>query len=390
MNQFSVNPLGGFDPVGAVSALKQQNKAEDAQKLQLEQEENRKAAFSQALDGTPESMENLRKTDPYLFMFMEDRNNKRIQTEGAARNEIKKQTEHNWRLRYKEALTSNNVEAQQALILEAKDDDNNDLEYSAIGKDPEADLVITNAALFEHLKKDGYANLYGGETLKSEDKTANAKDWATYQQLKKQDPESAKQFGQKVGFVSKEGRELSSYHQKQLTKYSDSSVEASSLANEFEVMANDFEKLDPVAGGAGAAYEFLKEATGSEDAVSELKRKYLKIRASQLVKNLPPGAASEKDVQLALSGFPKSTANAGTMASFMRGLSKLQRFEADYSNFRSGYLSENATERGMLQAWKEKSKVEADQLQQQPKPTQTATGPNGEKIGLINGQWVKM
>lgn len=161
MNQFTVTPLGGFDPVGAVSALKQRNAVEDEQKRQIELEENRKKAFSQALDGTPESMKKLAEADPRLFTFMEDRNNKRAQAEGAARNEIKNQTEQNWFLRYDQALSSGDTEAQKALILEAEEDDNNDLEHGNIGQNPEMDKVITKAALFKSLGEKGYENLYG-------------------------------------------------------------------------------------------------------------------------------------------------------------------------------------------------------------------------------------
>jgi hypothetical protein len=353
MNRFSVNPLGGFNPVQAVTNIKQQNRQQDAQEAQLQADRDKKIAFANAATGNPESMRKLAEVDPNLFQWMDQRNSKRAEVEGAENAAVKQQTEQQWLIRYNQALESEDEQAKQALMQEAISDPNNDLEHGAIGKDPEADKTITKAILFNSMGKDAYSQFYGdGGAGKKLDPTANMQDFSTYQDLKKTDPEAAKRFGQKVGFVTKEGRELSPYHQKQLTKYSDSAVEAESLANEFNVIANDFEKLDPVSGAAGGAYEFLKEATGAEDAVSELKRKYLKIRASQLVKNLPPGAASEKDVQLALSGFPKSTANPETMSSFMRGLARLQQFQADYSNFRSQYLSDNATERGMLKAWK--------------------------------------
>ena len=291
MNRFSVNPLGGFNPVQAVTNIKQQNRQQDAQEAQLQADRDKKIAFANAATGNPESMRKLAEVDPNLFQWMDQRNSKRAEVEGAENAAVKQQTEQQWLIRYNQALESEDEQAKQALMQEAISDPNNDLEHGAIGKDPEADKTITKAILFNSMGKDAYSQFYGdGGAGKKLDPTANMQDFSTYQDLKKTDPEAAKRFGQKVGFVTKEGRELSPYHQKQLTKYSDSAVEAESLANEFNVIANDFEKLDPVSGAAGGAYEFLKEATGAEDAVSELKRKYLKIRASQLVKNLPPGA----------------------------------------------------------------------------------------------------
>ena len=213
--------------------------------------------------------------------------------------------------------------------------------------------------------------------------TSNIQDEKYYQELKKTDPERAKRFGQDVGLVSKEGRELSGHNQKNLTKYSDAAVTAQNMGGKFEYLASEFERLDPAAGVAGTAHNFLKEITGSQDAVSEIRTEYMKLRASQLVKNLPPGAASEKDVQLALSGFPSPDANSKHMASFLRGLSKLQAFDEKFNTFKAEFLSEKGHERGMLKAWKEQQPVDIG------KATKTATSATGEKLYLINNEWVK-
>lgn len=190
--------------------------------------------------------------------------------------------------------------------------------------------------------------------------TANIQDHRYYVKLKKTDPEAARQFGMDVGLVSREGRELSGHMQKNLTKYTDAAVAAQNLGGEFEYLASEYERLDPVAGSAGKAYDFMKTATGSEDAVSEIRRKYMKIRASQVVKNLPPGAASEKDVALALSGFPEPDANSKHMASFMRGLAKLQGFDDQFNSFKADYVSEKGHERGMLKAWRDRAPEKVD------------------------------
>jgi len=216
-----------------------------------------------------------------------------------------------------------------------------------------------------------------------EKETSNIQDEKYYQELKKIDPERAKRFGQDVGLVTKEGRELSGHNQKNLTKYNDAAVTAQNMSGKFEYLASEFERLDPASGVAGTAHNFLKEITGSQDAVSEIRTEYMKLRASQLVKNLPPGAASEKDVQLALSGFPSPDANSKHMASFLRGLSKLQAFDEKFNTFKAEFLSEKGHERGMLKAWKERQPVDIS------KATKTATGAAGEKLYLIDNEWVK-
>ena len=193
-------------------------------------------------------------------------------------------------------------------------------------------------------------------------RTAGMKDFQYYQQLKKSDPEAAKAFGQERGFITKEGRELSGHMQKRLSVATDEAIEAENNVGHYNVIADDIEKADIGGGLFGATWkEGFKEITGTQDAVSDLRRKYKGIRASQVVNNLPPGAASDKDIEMAMGGFPSDKASGQQIASFMRGLAKLEQIRADYANFRAEYISEEGSERGMLKAWKE-------QQSQQSKP----------------------
>jgi hypothetical protein len=54
---------------------------------------------------------------------------------------------------------------------------------------------------------------------------------------------------------------------------------------------------------------------------------------------LPPGAASDKDVALAMAGFPPDTADAATMASFLRGMSKLSTYTAVTENAKAEWVN---------------------------------------------------
>ena len=358
-NPFSVNFLGGFDLGGAVDDVAAAyEKRKEKQDLESKREEL-KRLMQGAAGGDAESIEGLMALNPNLGLQFEQREMQRKKALGEQKAKEAKEVELDWLLRYKQASTPEQKDAlkQEALQNPLIDFDESDL---SVG-DNQSNLAI-NAALYSHLGKDGYkALLSDSGGAGSIDPTANIQDYEYYQRLKKTDPEMAKEFGQRVGFVSKEGRELSPYYQKQLTTYTDLATESELNAEKYSVMANDFEKLDPTAGMAGSAFEFLKQATGQEDAVSELRKEYLKLRASQTVKNLPPGAASDKDIELALSGFPKPTANPDHMASFLRGLEKMQRLEAEYNKFKAQYLSERGTERGMLEAWKSQQPKESNQ-----------------------------
>lgn len=230
---------------------------------------------------------------------------------------------------------------------------------------PEEARRVTDEQLALLLPPDQFKNLMaasGQAVASSQDgRTAGMKDFDYFQQLKKSDPEAARAFGQERGFITKEGRELSGHMQKRLSLATDEAIEAENNVGQYNVIADDIESADIGGGLFGATWkEGLKEITGTQDAVSDLRRKYKGIRASQVVNNLPPGAASDKDIEMAMGGFPSDKASGAQIASFMRGLAKLEQIRADYANFRSEYISDNGSERGMLKAWKD----------QQPKQSQ--------------------
>jgi len=76
------------------------------------------------------------------------------------------------------------------------------------------------------------------------------------------------------------------------------------------------------------------------------------VRNSQVVKNLPPGVASDRDIQIAMEGYPTDTTNPETMAAFLRGMAKLERYNEDFNDFAAGYVDKNNGTRGMVDAWK--------------------------------------
>ena len=192
-------------------------------------------------------------------------------------------------------------------------------------------------------------------------KTSQQRNFEQYQALKESSPEDAEAFGKAAGFIDDSGNELSVHLQKRLSTATDTAMASRNASDTMSALADDIEGADFGGGLFGGSWgEAFKRATGNEDAESELRRKYYAIRGSQVVKNLPPGAASDKDIELALAGFPNDNANAKTIASFLRGVAKLEAYNADYNDFAAEYISTNGTERGMIKAWKETGKSAAD------------------------------
>lgn len=90
-------------------------------------------------------------------------------------------------------------------------------------------------------------------------------------------------------------------------------------------------RLEQEGGGRGvftSASEWFKRATGNQDGWTQARQEYIRLRNTQAIKSLPPGPATDRDIELALKGFPPDNADAKTLASFMRGMAKMQQYEA--------------------------------------------------------------
>tara|TARA_R110002012_G_scaffold103010_3_gene242784 strand:- start:2181 stop:3260 length:1080 start_codon:yes stop_codon:yes gene_type:complete len=138
---------------------------------------------------------------------------------------------------------------------------------------------------------------------------------------------------------------------KRVSTFTDSSFKNREEAFRMEDLAKGFKEQDAVGGIRGKAIDAFKEFAGTEDAVSVLKVQFNKIRADRTLSNLPPGAASDKDVELVMQGFLKPTANAQTITSFLQGLSKLSKIQSEKDKFKSEYISTMKREGGMIDAW---------------------------------------
>lgn len=232
--------------------------------------------------------------------------------------------------------------------------------------------------------------------------------------LKSDDPEIAKaaRISLKLEAPAQafKPQKLSAASEKELITSQNLAVESGNNVGRFELLASDFESAD-VGGGLfqGSWLESLKDVTGNQDAVTDLRKRYAAIKGSQVVKNLPPGAASDTDIALALEGFPSKNATGKQIASFMRGLAKIERETQRFNEFKSSYISDKGDTRGMLKAWRDEeskniSLVDATKEQpteslttnpesqrettQQFNEGMTATNPQtGERLIFSNGQW---
>lgn len=106
------------------------------------------------------------------------------------------------------------------------------------------------------------------------------------------------------------------------------STTAYASATQQRDLASRLDSAEARSGIDATGSEAIKRLLGKQDAVTDLRNEYTRIRNSQAVKNLPPGSASDADVALAMQGFPPETANTQTLAKFLRGMAKLNDITA--------------------------------------------------------------
>lgn len=150
--------------------------------------------------------------------------------------------------------------------------------------------------------------------------------------------------------------ELSSGLEKALLDSQDAVVKAQRSSNQFSNLANEFEtRASELPGGVKLKFtEGLKAILGSEDEVTEFRRRFNQVRLSEGLKLLPPGPATDKDVKEAFKGVPRETASPEQVASFLRGAARLARFDAAYNQLKADFITNKRTGAGLNQTWRKK------------------------------------
>jgi hypothetical protein len=123
------------------------------------------------------------------------------------------------------------------------------------------------------------------------------------------------------------------------------SATLASTSKQSAVQFNDLAKrIESAEGGKGAltsATEWFAKASGRQDEWTQIRNEYTRVRNTVAIKSLPPGVATDKDIELALKGIPPETANSATLGSFLRGMAKLQDIDSSINDAKTDWLSQN-------------------------------------------------
>jgi hypothetical protein len=145
---------------------------------------------------------------------------------------------------------------------------------------------------------------------------------------------------EKMSNIQKNLNEIPADTRKLINESAVAAATAQQSAAQFNDLANRIEGL----GGYGklsSLSEFAKSTIGAEGYETSLRQEYTRLRNSAAIKSLPPGPATDKDIQMALSGFPKDTSNSKQISQFLRGMAKLQDIDAAVANAKTDWLAQN-------------------------------------------------
>lgn len=208
------------------------------------------------------------------------------------------------------------------------------------------------------------------DATRSGQATSDQKNWELYQKLLKEDPEAAARFGRSAGFETTEGEKLSAFAEKQLAEASDEYTTASGASSRYLTLADKLEKSSMSGGLRSTWGEYLKEQTGNQDEITALRKEALAISNSEAIKNLPPGPATDRDIQIVMAPFPTEKADPKYVANWLKSMSRLNQKRAEFAEFKSDFIGKN----GSLRDKQGNSLTKAWKLAQQPESPQDQGG----------------
>jgi len=139
-------------------------------------------------------------------------------------------------------------------------------------------------------------------------------------------------------FEAKRG-ELSPSTMERLNKTASESVLANQRADQMRDLSREIQTNITQSGIVARGDELIRQAAGTQDRESLLRREYARLRNSAVIAALPAGASSDRDIQVFMSGFLDENANPEILAAGLRGMEKVARYEAETKAMETEWLS---------------------------------------------------
>jgi hypothetical protein len=152
---------------------------------------------------------------------------------------------------------------------------------------------------------------------------------------------TAATVAEKLSGIQKNLNDIPSDTRKLINESATLAATSRQSADQFNDLAK---RLDASGGGYGvfsSASDFLKKGAGFQGGMTQLRQEYTRLRNTAAIKSLPPGPATDKDIAMALKGFPSDNASATDLSAFLRGMAKLQDVDASINNAKTDWLAQN-------------------------------------------------
>lgn len=116
---------------------------------------------------------------------------------------------------------------------------------------------------------------------------------------------------------------------------------SSNSANSMSALAQQFRAEKPTTGLFGNAQNMFAKLTGSDTTLRDLRIRQNALVNSQVLKFLPPGPATDKDVEIVRRGAPTDMDNPETVARWLDAMANLERRNAQFNEFKAEWMSAN-------------------------------------------------
>lgn len=116
---------------------------------------------------------------------------------------------------------------------------------------------------------------------------------------------------------------------------------SSNSANSMSALAQQFRAEKPTTGLFGNAQNMFAKLTGSDTTLRDLRIRQNALVNSQVLKFLPPGPATDKDVEIVRQGAPTDMDNPETVARWLDAMANLERRNAQFNEFKAEWMSAN-------------------------------------------------
>ncbi|EOG7555115.1 phage DNA ejection protein [Salmonella enterica] len=149
------------------------------------------------------------------------------------------------------------------------------------------------------------------------------------------------QAQEKAQQLISEAPKLSVNMEKAIETAVNNATASSNSANSMSALAQQFRAEKPTTGLFGNAQNMFAKLTGSDTTLRDLRIRQNALVNSEVIKFLPPGPATDKDVEIVRQGAPTDMDNPETVARWLDAMANLERRNAQFNEFKAEWMSAN-------------------------------------------------